>query len=125
MNTCQQGDGPPSLSLPILSWGRMPRRRRGNAWIDTSPVALAPDGYNGCRGENHRRGTGLVTPLKLLLSDALVPIAEELCSLLGVPFSVVSAAPAWDGAVHQIVQIDLPRLHARVFEEAAAQRGAS
>ncbi|OHD71190.1 MAG: hypothetical protein A2177_04290 [Spirochaetes bacterium RBG_13_68_11] len=66
-----------------------------------------------------------MTPLKLLLSDDLVPIAEELCSLLGVPFSVVSAAPAWDGAVHQIVQIDLPRLHARVFEEAAAQRGAS
>jgi hypothetical protein len=66
-----------------------------------------------------------VTPLKLLLSDDLMPIAEEVCSLLGVPFSVVSAAPAWDGAVHRIVQIDLPRLHARVFEEAAALRGAS
>jgi hypothetical protein len=66
-----------------------------------------------------------VTPLKLLLSDDLVPIAEELCSLLGVPLSVVSASPAWDGAVHRIVQIDLPRLHARVFEEAAALRGVS
>ena len=66
-----------------------------------------------------------MTPLKLLLSDDLVPIAEELCGLLGVPVSIVSAAPSWDGAVHRIVQIDLPRLHARVFEEAAAQRGVS
>ena len=66
-----------------------------------------------------------MTPLKLLLSDDLVPIAEELCSLLGVPLSVVSAAPAWDGAMHRIVQIDLPRLHVRVFEDAAALRGAS
>ena len=66
-----------------------------------------------------------MTPLKLLLSDDLVPIAEELCSLLGVPLSVVSAAPAWDGAVHRIVQIDLPRLHARVFEDAAALRATS
>ena len=66
-----------------------------------------------------------MTPVKLLLSDDLVPIAEELCRLLGVPLSVVSATPAWDGAVHRIVQIDLPRLHARVFEEAAALRGTS
>jgi hypothetical protein len=66
-----------------------------------------------------------VTPLRLLLSDDLVPIAEELCDLLGVPLSVVSAAPAWDGPAHRIVQIDLPRLHARVFEEAAASRGVS
>lgn len=66
-----------------------------------------------------------MTPLKLLLADDLVPIAEELCSLLDVPVSVVSAAPAWDGAVHRIVQIDLPRLHARVFEEAAALGGTS
>ena len=66
-----------------------------------------------------------MTPLRLLLSDDLVPIAEELCSLLGVPLSVVSTAPAWDGAVHRIVQIDLPRLHARVFEEVAALRGTS
>jgi hypothetical protein len=66
-----------------------------------------------------------VTPLRLLLSDDLVPIAEELCGLLGVPLSVVSAAPAWDGPVHRIVQIDFPRLHARVFEEAAALRGVS
>jgi hypothetical protein len=66
-----------------------------------------------------------VTPLRLLLSDDLMPIAEELCGLLGVPFSVVSAPPAWDGAAHRIVQIDLPRLHARVFEDAAALRGAT
>jgi hypothetical protein len=66
-----------------------------------------------------------VTPLRLLLSDDLVPIAEELCGLLGVPLSVVSAAPAWDGPVHRIVQIDLPRLHARVFEAAAALRSVS
>ncbi|MCX7030516.1 MAG: hypothetical protein NTU62_10410 [Spirochaetes bacterium] len=66
-----------------------------------------------------------MTPLRLLLSDDLVPIAAELCSLLGVPLSVVSAASAWDGAAHRIVQIDLPRLHARVFEEAAALRGVS
>ena len=66
-----------------------------------------------------------MTPVKLLLSDDLVPIAGELCRLLGVPLSVVSATPAWDGPVHRIVQIDLPRLHARVFEEAAALRGVS
>ena len=66
-----------------------------------------------------------MTPLRLLLSDDLVPIAEELCGLLGVPFCVVSATPAWDGAVHRIVQIDLPRLHAAVFREAAALRGVS
>jgi hypothetical protein len=66
-----------------------------------------------------------VTPLRLLLSDDLVPIAEELCGLLGVPLSVVSTAPAWDRPVHRIVQIDFPRLHARVFEEAAALRGVS
>jgi hypothetical protein len=66
-----------------------------------------------------------VTPLRLLLSDDLVPVAEELCSLLGVPVSVVSAQPVWDGPAHRIVQIDLPRLHARVFEDAAALHGVS
>lgn len=66
-----------------------------------------------------------MTPVRLLLSDDLAPIAEELCGVLGVPFSIVSAAPAWDGALHRVVQIDLPRLHARVFEEAAALRGIS
>jgi hypothetical protein len=89
------------------------------------PVALAHDGYNERHGEYHQRWEGLVTPVRLLLSDDLMPIAEELCSLLGVPLSIVSAAPAWDGPVHRIVQIDLPRLHARVFEEAAARRGVS
>jgi hypothetical protein len=66
-----------------------------------------------------------VTPLRLLLSDDLMPIAEELCGLLGVPCSVVSASRAWEASVHRIIQIDLPRLHARVFEEAAALRGTS
>ncbi len=66
-----------------------------------------------------------VTPVRLLLFDDLLPIAEELCSLLGVPFSIVSATSAWDGAVHRIVQVGLPRLHARVFGEAAALRGVS
>lgn len=66
-----------------------------------------------------------MTPVRLLLSDDLAPIAEELCGVLGVPFSIVSAAPAWDGALHRLVQIDLPRLHARVFEGAAALRGIS
>jgi hypothetical protein len=66
-----------------------------------------------------------VTPVRLLLSDDLVPIAAELCAVLGVPATVVSAAPAWDGPVHRIVQIDLPRLHARVFDEAARLRGES
>jgi hypothetical protein len=66
-----------------------------------------------------------VTPVRLLLSDDLVPIAGELCGVLGVPMTVVSAAPAWDGPVHRIVQIDLPGLHARVFEDAAHLRGES
>ena len=73
-----------------------------------------------CRGRGIR-----VTPVKLLLADDLVPIAEELCALLGVPITVVSAAPAWDGPVHRIVQIDLPGLHARVFADAARLRGVS
>jgi hypothetical protein len=64
-----------------------------------------------------------VTPVRLLLSGDLVPIAEELCALLGVPATVVSAPPSWDGPVHRIVQIDLPGLHARVFEDAARLRG--
>jgi hypothetical protein len=66
-----------------------------------------------------------MTPVKLLLSDDLVPIAEELCEVLGVPATVVSAVPAWDGPVHRIVQVDLPGLHARVFEDAARLRGVS
>ena len=66
-----------------------------------------------------------MTPVRLLLPDDLMPIAEELCGLLGVPLSVVSEAPAWNGAAHRIVQIDLPRLHARVFEQAAALTGAT
>ncbi len=66
-----------------------------------------------------------MTPVRLLLPDDLVPIAEELCGVLGVPANVVSAAPAWDGPVHRIVQIDLPGLHARVFADAARLRGVS
>lgn len=66
-----------------------------------------------------------MTPLRLLLSDDLVPIAEELCGLLGVPCTVVSAPAAWSAPAHRIVQVDLPRLHARVFEAAAALRGTS
>ncbi len=66
-----------------------------------------------------------MTPVKLLLSDDLVPIARELCTILDVPATVVSATPAWEGPVHRIVQIDLPRLHARVFEDAAGLRGVS
>ena len=66
-----------------------------------------------------------MTPVRLLLSDDLVPIAAELCAVLDVPVTVVSAAPAWDGPVHRIVQVDLPRLHARVFEDAARLRGVS
>ena len=85
MNTCQRaadGAAPPP--------GRAGRR---------PPVAPPPPGgILQAVGKHHRSGTGPVTPLKLLLADDLVPIAEELCSLLGVPFSVVSAAPAWDGA---------------------------
>jgi hypothetical protein len=64
-----------------------------------------------------------VTPARLLLPDDLVPIAEELCAVMAVPVTVVSAPPAWDGAVHRIVQVDLPALHARVFGEAARLRG--
>jgi len=66
-----------------------------------------------------------VTPLRLLLSNDLVPIAQELCDLLGVPLSVVSASRAWEASVNRIVQIDLPRLHARVFTDAALERGLS
>jgi hypothetical protein len=66
-----------------------------------------------------------VTALRLLLSDDLVPIAEELCDLLGVPVTVVSASRVRESPVHRIVQISLPRLHARVFQEAALQRGLS
>ena len=66
-----------------------------------------------------------MTPLRLLLSDDLVPIAEELCDLLGVPCTVVSASRAWEATVHRIIQIGLPRLHARVFADAALQRGLS
>jgi len=66
-----------------------------------------------------------VTPLRLLLADDLVPIAGELCAVLGVPITVVSAAPAWTGTVHRTVQIDLPGLHARVFDDAARLRGVS
>jgi len=66
-----------------------------------------------------------VTPLRLLLSDDLVPIAEELCDLLGVPFTVVSPSRAWESPVHRTIQISLPRLHARVFQEAARERGLS
>jgi hypothetical protein len=66
-----------------------------------------------------------VTPLRLLLSDDLVPIAEELCDLLDVPVTVVSASRVWESPVHRIVQISLPRLHDRVFHEAALQRGLS
>ena len=88
-------------------------------------MPCCPSAYTARRGDHHPCGAGNVTPLRLLLSDDLVPIAEELCSLLGVPFSVVSAAPSHVGAVHRILQIDLPRLHARVFEEAASSRGTS
>ena len=66
-----------------------------------------------------------MTSHRLLLLHDLVPAAEALCSLLGVPCAVVSGKPAWDAPEHQLVQVDLPRLHARVFEEAAGQLGIS
>lgn len=66
-----------------------------------------------------------MTPLRILLPDDLVPVAGELAALLGVPFTVVSAAPAWDGPAHRIVQVDLPALHARAFSDAAGLRGVS
>jgi hypothetical protein len=66
-----------------------------------------------------------VTTVRLLLAEDLVPIANELCDLLGVPFSTVRPSTAWDAPVHRTVQIGLPQLHARVFDEAAGLRGAS
>jgi hypothetical protein len=35
--------------------------------------------------------------VRLLLADDLVPIAEELCAIMAVPATVVSARPAGDG----------------------------